>query len=282
MHPSLSLTPLNVEMQQKRSVNQIKRNLRIQILDFMKDSNPSLPSIACSYHICFLHSHISPIASPTPLGQLLPPASPQPSSHPLHELSVRCCKGRRERIVWQCHQGHMKRSPQDKKKRKDQWWQISPCGSVQKDPLVQPHGSSTPSPATTGKHPTATASPQGSTQRLATARWLSSSGYPVGDARKFPTLDTEYAIWMTPFHGPCFVTDTCRRRYWCPAHILGALPGVVHLKPALPDGPEWARVPETKSPEARPSPPWITQRHVPPKEAPVTTVATPLITGWRP
>lgn len=128
-------------------------------------------------------------------------------------------------------------------------------------------------------HPPATASPQGSTQRLATAHWLSSSGYPVGDACKFPRLDTVYAIWMIPFHGPCFVTDTCRRCYWCPAHILGALPGVVHLKPTLPDGPGWARVPETKSPEARPSPPWITQRHVPPKEAPVTPMATPLITG---
>ena len=117
MHPSLSLTPLNVKMQQKRSVNQIKRNLRIQILDFMKDSNRSLPSIACSYHICFLHSHISRIASPTPLGQLLPPASPQPSSHPLHELSVRCYRGRRKNRMTGSSRTHEKITLRQRKEK---------------------------------------------------------------------------------------------------------------------------------------------------------------------
>lgn len=114
-----------------------------------------------------------------------------------------------------------------------------PHGRVNKDHLTQPHGPSMPSPANNCQtHPTVTTFPQSSMQLLATAHWLSSSGHSVGNACKFPKLDTLYAIWMIPFHGPCFVTDTCKGANGVQFIFRGALPGVAHLKPTLPHGPK--------------------------------------------
>lgn len=135
-----------------------------------------------------------------------------------------------------------------------------PHGRVNKDHLTQPHGPSMPSPANNCQtHPTVTTFPQSSMQLLATAHWLSSSGHSVGNACKFPKLDTLYAIWMIPFHGPCFVTDTCKGANGVQFIFWGGLTWCgtpeAHSSP-------WAKVPEIKSPRAQPSAPWITQRHV--------------------
>ena len=96
----------------------------------------------------------------------------------------------------------MKRSPQDKKKRS--MTNIATWLSKQ-GPPDPTSWLSMPSPANNCQaHPIVTTFPQSSTQILATAHWLSSSGYSVGNVCKFPKLDTLHTIWI-------FVTDTYKR-----------------------------------------------------------------------